>query len=514
MFAGGPQPPGMTLAFIGRSDQHVQTDGPYKHLLPVVPAFPQAEPEGVGLDSANVDELAAIVQGYFDRGLIVGAELLVVKNRKTALHCAVGWKDRENQAAMELNTVFNIRSMSKPLTGAAAQILIGEGWLTPDDFVMDYLPSFAHWSHTITLTQLLTHRSGIPLSILSGLNDYPDLYTIAQAVGTQGPQFTPGAKFWYSDSGSDCVGAIVELACGQLLNEFLQERLFDPLGMKDTFSYTAGDPNDERWDRTASLYVPSQGEWIKHWEPDGTPWYPFAWGSQTVYSTPMDYARFLAMWMDQGVSLEGEQILSAAAVERTLAPVSRMTSLGSDMPHITGFPGMTAFYGQLAMLFGFDDALETGMIDIIGHSGSDGTFAWAWPELDLMVFYFTQSRGGLTGLRLEREFDRLLVHTDPVEMPEQYKPYLGTYQGDNQTIEVFVHNNHLAVDVPSFIILEMTDPLSRGKWNPKGRWYWIRDKTLSVEFVYAADGEVTAMKFYDGSNPTILLKIQTSPMKE
>ncbi len=469
-------------------------------------AFPYAEPESVGLDSANVAELADIVQGYFDQGLVVGAELLVIKDRKTVLHTAVGWRDRENEDIMEPNTIFNIRSMSKPLTGAAAQSLIDESVLTPDAFVVDFVPTFANWSPTVTLTHLLTHRSGAPLTILTTLNDYPNLYTMALAVGTQGPQFTPGTKFWYSDSGSDCVGALVELASGQLLDECLQKRFFEPLGMTDTFSYTAGDPNDERWQRTASLYG-WQGEWFKFWEPDGNPWYPFAWGSQTVYSTPMDYARFLAMWMDRGISMNGERILSEEAIDRTLTPVSKMTSLGSDLPHLTGFPGMTGYYGQMAVLFGAVDALETGKVDIIGHSGSDGTFARAWPALDLMVFYFTQSRGGLTGLRLEREFDRLLVHTDPIEIPEQYQPFLGVYQGDHEAIEVIVHNNHLAVDIPSFLVLELKDPLSRGAFYAQGRWYWVRENSLSIQFVYGRGGEVTAMKFYEGGSFTTLRKI-------
>ena len=171
--------------------------------------------------------------------------------------------------------------------------------------------------------------------------------------------------------------------------------------------------------------------------------------------------------------------------------------------------GMTGFYGQMAVLFGSEDALDTGQVDIIGHSGSDGTFARAWPALDLMVFYFTQSRGGLTGLRLERDFDRLLVHTDPVQVPEQYRPYLGVYQGDNEAIEVIIHNNHLAVDIPSFLVVELEDPLSRGKFYAKGRWYWVRENTLSVQFVYGRNGEVTAMKFYEGSGFTTLSKIHT-----
>lgn len=471
--------------------------------------FPAATPEEVGLKSANIERLADIVNEYFDQKLIVGAELLVIKNNKTVLHTAVGWKDKENEAPMELNTIFNIRSMSKTMTGASAQILMDEGLLTPVDEVKSFIPSFANWQQTVTLTELLTHTSGLPLTIFTtGLYDFPDLQTIASTAGIRGPQFIPGTQFYYSDTGTDCVGAIVEQISGKLLNEFIQDRILTPLNMPDSFSYTAGDPSNVRWQRTASQYLLNNGDWIKFWEPDGNPWYPFAWGSQTVYSTPVDYAKFLAMWMDGGVTLQGERILSEESIKRTLTPVNNMKSLGTTDPMPTGFPGLTPFYGQLALLHGQDDALQTGTVEVIGHSGSDGTFAWGFPDLDLMVFYFTQSRNGLTGLRLEKDIDRLLVHTDPVEIPEAYQPYIGYYQGQNEIIEVFVHNNHLALDFPSKIIFELRDPRSNG------RWYWIRNTNLSVEFVRGADGDVVSLRYYEGPNVTTMTKMINTSVEE
>ena len=99
--------------------------------------FPPAAPESVGLSEAALAELAGIVEGYVADGRIVGAEILVIKNRRTVLHEAYGWKDRDDGIPLEIGTIYNIRSMTKPLTGAAAQCLIDEGLIALDDRVAD-----------------------------------------------------------------------------------------------------------------------------------------------------------------------------------------------------------------------------------------------------------------------------------------------------------------------------------------------------------------------------------------
>jgi hypothetical protein len=125
-----------------------------------------------------------------------------------------------------------------------------------------------------------------------------------------------------------------------------------------------------------------------------------------------------------------------------------------------------------------------------------------------MVFYFTQSRNGLTGLRIEKDIDRLLIHTDPVEIPDKYKPYVGFYQGQNEVIEVFVHNNHLALDIPSKIVFELRDAGSNG------RWYWIQNSNLSAAFERAANGEVVSMKYYEGGTFITMPKIEVTSVDE
>ncbi len=112
-----------------------------------------------------LEELSATIHEHFEDDYIVGAEFLVIKSGHIIMHEAYGWMDREELKPMEHNTIFNIRSMTKMLTGASAQILIDEGRLSLDDKVSQYLPGFNNRkSGGIIIEQLLTHRSGLPLS--------------------------------------------------------------------------------------------------------------------------------------------------------------------------------------------------------------------------------------------------------------------------------------------------------------------------------------------------------------
>jgi CubicO group peptidase (beta-lactamase class C family) len=142
-----------------------------------VKAFPAATPESEGIPAAAVRRLAEEVERYVKAGTIVGGELLVVKNRRTILHEAFGDRDREDKRPMVRDTIFNVRSMTKPLTGVAVQILADEGKIGLDDPVAKHLPAFDNdKSRAITIKQLLQHRSGLPLTILvTKIDEYKDL---------------------------------------------------------------------------------------------------------------------------------------------------------------------------------------------------------------------------------------------------------------------------------------------------------------------------------------------------
>ncbi len=462
--------------------------------------FPTASAESTGLSTAALEQLADVVRGYLEDGQIVGAELLVIKNRHIVLHEAFGLRDRENDVAMTPNTIFNIRSMTKPLTGAAIQMLIDEGRLGLDDLVSDTIAGFDNeTSGAITVEQLLTHRSGLPVTVMTSVNQFENLHAMANAVGKHGPEFPPGSKFWYSDPGTDVLGAIVERVAGTGLDEFWQQRLLDPLGMSDTF--VPLDNEDPRWSRLANAYTGRTGEWNLFWSPDKDPLYPFAWGSQTLYATPMDYARFLAMWMDGG-KVGNEQLLSAEAISRTLTPASEAKGMGTDARMPTGFSNLSTHYGQMAVVYMDTEAKDSKNPTVVGHSGSDGTFAWAWPQEDLMVLYFTQSRGGISGLSLERWIDELLIHpgdqsASASDLTALYEEIVGNYLANygsvrNTTLKVLLSNSRPAIDLGKGRVIELRDPDEEGNW-----YFSISDKT-SVSFTRNKDGNIDAMRMHEG----------------
>ncbi len=416
----------------------------------------------------SIQELGKLVDSYIAEDYAVGAELLIIEKGKTLLHESFGFSDREDKRRWDNDTLCNIRSMTKPITSAAAQILIDRGLLKLDDPVANYLKSFDNdKSRAITVRQVLTHRSGLPLTNLIQVDQYSSLAEQVAAAGKSGPQYEPGSKFWYSDIGADVVGALVEKVSGEPLQEFVKREIFEPLGMTSTLYGI--DDTDQRLSLAASGYMKFPKGWMRFWKPGGKPLYPFAWGSQTVYSTTTDYAKFLKMMMNRGRAGD-RQLISEAAVDRMLEPVSHMKMLGSDAEYPTGFRNLEAYYGQMMVthrVIGDENAKPV----IIGHSGSDGTNAWAWPDRDLMILYFTQSRGGMTPLKIEEPIDRLIIHPGQgdEEAPEQLRPYVGTYIAnydgfDNEEFTVKFKNGKLILDVPSQMAFELMEPDEKGFW--------------------------------------------------
>lgn len=455
-------------------------------------AFPVATPESQGISTAAVRRLADEVAEYVKNGTIVGGELLIIKNRKTILHEAYGDRDREDKKAMERGTIFNIRSMTKPLTGVAVQMLADEGKLRLDDPVSKYLPGFDNEkSKAITIEQLLQHRSGLPLTILTfRIDAYPDLQAQAKAIGEKGLQFKPGEKFWYSDAGSDAAAAVVERISGTTIDRFVAERILQPLGMADSFYISKAD--DPRKERVASLYIGSPGKWTRFWKPGGAPLYPFAWGSQTLYSTPVDYARFLALWMDGG-TVGGKRLLSDEAIARILTPTSAMKELGSDKPYPGGFFGLKPHYGQMSMLYVPGESPTRAEVRGFGHSGSDGTGAWAFPAEDLIVCYFTQSRGQASTIRFETTIQEALLRRESSgEVPDEMKPLIGTYYANfgpfkNTPFQVVFRCGKLALDIPTELVYELKEP------DEEGRWHLAVNNATSVSFKKDDKGKVLAL---------------------
>jgi len=326
---------------------------------PAAPADSTAKPEDVGLSSERLERIAAAIQKSVDDGQIAGGVSLVARHGRIVYLKAVGMADRDTRKPMQKDSIFRICSMSKPLTSVAVMILYEEGRFLLSDPVSDYLPEFKNmkvldppWpqdktsppgalvdaKRPITIFNLLTHTSGLTYqwnarlgkayrdaNVGSGILQHEG--TIADGVKGLAAQpllFQPGDDWEYSLA-DDVLGRLVEVVSGMPFDKFLQERLFQPLGMKDTGFF----PPQEKVARIATAYAydeqkglqPIRDNQVMHeggfeYSAD----YPYR-GPHTYFSgggglcsTAEDYYRFCQMMLNGG-ELNGARILSRKSVE-------------------------------------------------------------------------------------------------------------------------------------------------------------------------------------------------------
>ncbi len=465
------------------------------------PGFPEADPESVGIPAKAIALLTAHVQGLIDNDEIVGGELLVIKNRRTVLHQAFGWKDRDAQQPLEVDSLFCVRSMTKPLVGTAIQMLIDQGRLHLDTPVHEILPFFAGpKTGKITVGHLLTHTSGLPFTTLKRpLAEYSTLADVAAEAAKTELFFEPGTRFEYSDGGSDTLGAIVAELTGAPVEQFIQEHILDPLAMNDTFTLLGGNDrvDDRVMARIPTAYSGGTGSWSEHWSPADDPIFPIFLTSQSLYSTTIDYARFLALWMDGG-RVGDRRLLSPEAVARALAPGQPMTNYPPSLE------GIDVSYGQQWMVYAEPAAGGAPRRVLFGHGGSDGTHAWAWPEHDLMVLFFTQSRGTTAGVSLEPILQTLLIDqalADPalvtrVPSPQELEQVAGLYWDQTAASAYYVitpRGNGLTLERPGkmHLVFKADDQ--------PGHFVHEANSQVRLEFALSEDGKAKAMRTIFGS---------------
>lgn len=414
-------------------------------ISPTTPAFPPASPEDFGLE-AEVRELSDSLHKWTDSGRIVGGELLVVTGDRTVWHEAAGWADVQQGRRLAVNSLFRIRSMTKPIVGSAILMLQDDGLLSVSDRVSRYLPEFDNGrSRDVTIRELLTHTSGFGDHGVGEIDlprrgwEYESLADLVSDLGAVGPTRTRG-ELRYSDSNSAILAAVVSAVSRMPVEDFLHQRIFSPLGMQD--SHAAFAPDSAWADRLSSTYRWSakQGEFERYWDPSRPEVYGYFEGSGGVYSTPRDFAKLLDLWVDQGVH-DGARLLSDTAIR---------TALGPERGKIYGYhwalPNSPALDGGPRSFF---------------HGGSDGTIGIAIPSQDVLILLFTQSRGVPVDAwlfavlsRMERfapfvvaDFRNGSTHPDelPAEsgIPEaQLHRYTGTFESEDRggrSIEVWRH---------------------------------------------------------------------------
>jgi CubicO group peptidase (beta-lactamase class C family) len=351
----------------------------------------QGKPEDVGMSPAILQGGVQLYRDAVERGDLVGAVLLVAKDGKVVLHEAVGWRSKGKGLPMERNTMFRMASNTKPTIATAIGILVQEGKLSYDDPVRDYIPSFDNYrSGFIQIRHLLNHTSGFRIGSLflepytQPSAEHPDAPTLQLEVAKYGPvgaEVVPGTSYSYSNPGFNTLGALVEIASGQSLESFLDQRIYTPLAMSDSYNHEVADKLEGKLSRMGAVHYQRDsvsGEWIPEWQPGDPPQVPFVRASGGMISTAMDYAAFCQMFLNHGI-YGGTRILE----ERT---VERMTS---DSYFAGG-----EFDPERSARVGYGMGWVVARDGTFSHTGSDGTAAWVDPERDLIVLVLTQTPRG------------------------------------------------------------------------------------------------------------------------
>ena len=329
--------------------------------------------------------VGAAMQGMVGKNEISGAVTMVVAKDRVLHSESTGMADAAAKRAMTADTLFWIASMTKPITGTAVLMLQDEGKLHASDPVAKYLPEFAGLktpsgkAANLTIAQCLTHTSGLGEAGGAAAKEARTLAELVPLWLAAPMQYEPGEKWKYTQSGINAAARIVEVVSGLTFDQFLQQRIFDPMGMKDTTFY----PSDAQRARLVTAYAKDKDtgalDPVPPREGFGTRDRP-PLGNGGLYSTAPDYARFCQMLLGGG-TLDGRRYLSGDALKFLATPQT------GEMP--TGF-FQNDSYGQRGANYGWGlgtSILRTphdGVASMLsagsfGHGGAWGTQAWVDP---------------------------------------------------------------------------------------------------------------------------------------
>ncbi|HEV8197385.1 MAG TPA: serine hydrolase domain-containing protein [Gemmatimonadales bacterium] len=412
---------------------------------PLAAQLPRVAPEAAGLSSARLRRIRPMLDSAVATGEVTGVVTLLARNGSLVELDSAGYADREAGTPMRSNTLFRLASMTKAITSVAAMILVEDGKLLLSDPVSRYLPAFRQMrvavpgadsgkpmtyepaARQITIRDLLTHRSGLAYGFLdegpvgdgyraAGITDgiaTRGMTTAADNVERLAQQplvFQPGSRWSYALN-TDVLGRVVEVVSGRSLADFMQERIFSPLGMHET-GFWVSDANAGRLvvpympDSTGRL-VAMRSERQTFSEGRLVLAGAASHGSRTFFSggaglvgTGGDYLRFLTM-LANGGELDGVRLLSRKTVE--LMTASHTGDLGDPLGPGNGFG------------LGFEILVDPGAA---GEYGSPGTYSWGgiygttfWvdPREHLVGIVMIQ-RFPTTGTRI-RELFRALAYS-------------------------------------------------------------------------------------------------------
>ena len=310
-----------------------------------------APAEAVGMSSERLLRLDNVLQEGVNNSAVPGVAAIIVRDGRIVYHKAFGLADAQNRRNLRTDDIFRIASMTKAIVSAGWLMLYEEGKFMLDDPIHKWIPEFKNvqvlrtfsyrdTSYTteaarspITIRQLLNHTSGISYGLIAGDERFSaiyqkggvvDLYTTDTVIlgdnirrlAALPLQHHPGEKYTYGEN-IDVVGYLIEIMSGQSLDQFLRNRVFEPLGMVDTYFYLP----DGKANRLVPVQIPAgERQWTRLGTTFYNPDYPIT-GAKTFYSggaglssTLKDYATFLQMVLNGG-EYNGIRILSRPYAE-------------------------------------------------------------------------------------------------------------------------------------------------------------------------------------------------------
>ncbi len=380
--------------------------------------FDQAsDPAELGFDAQRLARLLPWMQRHVDAGRIPGAQILLARRGRIVAHDLTGRMDVEGNRPWAGDTLARIYSMTKPVTSTALLMLYEDGLLHLDDPVDQFIPEFQDVrvlvegataidqaekaTVRLTLHHLLTHTSGLTYSFNEGVLaremserrlDFSvregDLATTVKRLSELPLAFEPGARWNYGVS-TDVLGRVVEIVSGQTLDRFFAERIFGPLGMKDTFFAVP----EAQVDRLSSCYMRTEDDGMSLIDPGHDSAYlnvkQYSGGGGLV-STAADYLRFAEMLRGLG-ALGGARLLAPTTVGVMTSNALRgdIASMGQPVFSEVPFDGIGFGLGVAVTL---DPALAKtlGSKGDFGWGGMASTAFWVDPALELSVVFLTQ----------------------------------------------------------------------------------------------------------------------------
>jgi len=377
---------------------------------PASSASTSTAPKSRGIDAARLARIPEQMKWFVDQGRAAGVVTLVARRGEVVSQNAVGFQDLEKQTPMLADTIFQIASMTKPITAVGIMILVEDGKLAITDPVQKYLPNFANIlvkvaareresgsqenelseirkpSRPITIRDLMTHTSGMGGGYPEAFKDLFDKrdHTLAEAVDAfpqRQLEFEPGTKWGYSNMGIATLGRIIEVVSGKSYEEFITERIFQPLGMKDSHFF----PPETKYDRIATVYQSKgQGEARELKKADVDLYragakYPSP--EAGLYSTATDLFHFYQMMLNGG-AFGGKKILSKAAVDL-------MTRVHTGDLRAGFAPGMGFGLGW-SVVRNVEGMFRLNSIGTYGHGGLYRTYGFVDPQKELVGIILLQ----------------------------------------------------------------------------------------------------------------------------